>query len=224
MASTNIYPEFKPTYLYIKQHSVTGMLYFGKTVQNPEKYLGSGTYWNSHISKHGKEHVVTLWYCLFFEKDSIVEFALSFSNQHNITESELWANLKPENGLDGVSMPGKLNPNYGNYWADDQKNHMSVLAKARGLWKGELNPSSSTDRKEKRRLDNIENNPMKNKCWVKIGDVEKTIQKEELDNFISTGWEKGRVISIDQRKKLSESRKGKSPWNKGLKTQSKDSQ
>jgi hypothetical protein len=31
---------FKPTWLYIKQHTVTGLKYFGKTTRNPEKYKG----------------------------------------------------------------------------------------------------------------------------------------------------------------------------------------
>lgn len=33
---------YKPTYLYIKVHSITGMKYFGKTTKNPIKYDGSG--------------------------------------------------------------------------------------------------------------------------------------------------------------------------------------
>ena len=97
----SIYHEFKPTYLYIKQHTLTGKLYFGKTVGNPEKYLGSGKLWQHHIKKHGKEHIVTLWYELFPNKDEIQEFALSFSKEMNIVESEQWLNLKLENGLDG---------------------------------------------------------------------------------------------------------------------------
>ena len=52
---------YTPTYLYIKQHALTGKLYFGKTVQNPEVYKGSGTHWTNHIKKHGKEHIKTLW-------------------------------------------------------------------------------------------------------------------------------------------------------------------
>ena len=94
---------FKPTYLYIKQHSVTGKLYFGKTTQNPEKYSGSGLYWKNHITKHGKEHVVTLWYCLFYDRVDCVAFARNFSIQENIVNSENWANLKLENGTDGGS-------------------------------------------------------------------------------------------------------------------------
>lgn len=91
---------FKPTYLYIKQHSVTGKLYFGKTIKNPEKYIGSGTHWLSHIKKHGREHVITLWYCLFFDEESCNKFAVMFSNQESIVESEEWLNILTETGVD----------------------------------------------------------------------------------------------------------------------------
>lgn len=93
---------FKPTFLYIKQHSETGKLYFGKTCQsNVERYKGSGSYWRKHINKHGRNKVETLWYCLFNTKEECSQFALSFSLQENIVESDKWANLKPENGLEG---------------------------------------------------------------------------------------------------------------------------
>ena len=96
---------YTPTYLYIKQHSVTEKLYFGKTKHSPDAYIGSGLYWLRHIKDHGKEHVVTLWYCLFLDKESIKEFALNFSKQENIVESECWANLIEENGLNGNGLP-----------------------------------------------------------------------------------------------------------------------
>jgi len=100
----SIYDNFVPTYLYIKQHAVTGLLYFGKTEQkDPIKYLGSGKYWYKHICKHGKSHVVTLWYQLFTNRDELTSFALKFSKEMNIVESKSWANLIEENGLDGVS-------------------------------------------------------------------------------------------------------------------------
>ena len=90
-----------PTYLYLKQHATTGKLYFGKTTQNPEIYNGSGLYWKRHINKHG-EHIDTLWYCLFFEEKDLVETALLLSDTMNIVESTGFANMKPENGLDGA--------------------------------------------------------------------------------------------------------------------------
>jgi hypothetical protein len=90
------------TYLYIKQHSVTGLKYFGKTTKDdPVKYLGSGIHWKRHIKKHGIEHVKTLWYQSFDSEESLVEYATKFSQQNNIVESKEWANLKGENGLDG---------------------------------------------------------------------------------------------------------------------------
>ena len=92
----------KPTYLYIKQHSITGLKYFGKTTKNdPIKYLGSGKYWKRHIKKHGIEHIKTLWYQLFEDEQKMIEYATQFSKDNNITESKEWANLKCENGLDG---------------------------------------------------------------------------------------------------------------------------
>lgn len=109
----SIYREFKPTYLYIKQHTVTGKLYFGKTTRNHKSllaYTGGGTIWKRHIRKHGKEYVETLWYCLFYDEASIKEFALMCSEQWNIVESESWANLIVENGLNGTAVghPGGM--------------------------------------------------------------------------------------------------------------------
>jgi hypothetical protein len=108
MTSTNIYTSIKPSYLYIKQHSITGLKYFGKTCnKDPYKYPGSGTHWTRHIKKHGKEHVVTLWVSELYRNTSIKEHALQLSKENNIVESKEWANLKPENGLDGGD-PGIL--------------------------------------------------------------------------------------------------------------------
>lgn len=92
-----------PTYLYIKQHEVTGMKYFGKTsVADPYKYNGSGKHWVRHISKHGKEYVKTLWVSEpFYEQDNLVEFATFLSEEMDIVNSHQWANLTVENGIDG---------------------------------------------------------------------------------------------------------------------------
>lgn len=40
--------------IYIKTHNKTGLKYLGWTQEtDPTKYQGSGTYWKSHIKKHG---------------------------------------------------------------------------------------------------------------------------------------------------------------------------
>ena len=62
MTSTTIYTPILPTYLYIKQHSITKKMYFGKTTRpDPMKYKGSGVYWLRHIKKHGSRFVETIW-------------------------------------------------------------------------------------------------------------------------------------------------------------------
>ena len=103
MTSTSIYQPLKaPTYLYIKQHSITKLKYFGKTaLQNPYQYNGSGKYWTDHIKKHGMEHIKTLWVSEPYLDTSIKEIARHFSIENNIIESKEWANLMLENGLDG---------------------------------------------------------------------------------------------------------------------------
>ena len=89
---------FRPTFLYIKQHKVTGLKYFGKTHQNPERYKGSGMYWKDHCKKHGYD-IETVWYQLFLDADTIKEVALNFSHQNDIVNSSEWANLVEENGI-----------------------------------------------------------------------------------------------------------------------------
>ena len=95
--------DFTPTYLYIKQHSITKKLYFGKTINNPETYPGSGTLWRRHLRKHGARLVENLWYCLFLDVKSIREFALNFSDQQCIVSSKEWLNLTIEDGTSGVN-------------------------------------------------------------------------------------------------------------------------
>lgn len=100
-------------YLYVKQHTITGLKYFGKTTKkDPLKYHGSGTYWKRHIKKHGLEHVITLNIWKYENIDECSKFALDFSHENNIVESSSWANLKPENGRDGGRPKGcKQGPN-----------------------------------------------------------------------------------------------------------------
>ena len=101
---------FQPTWLYIKQHNVTGLKYFGKTVRkDPIKYKGSGTYWNRHIDKHGSD-ITTVWLQLFTSKDELIKFALTFSKENNIVESTEWANLEFEDGLSGGGFFRKNTP------------------------------------------------------------------------------------------------------------------
>ena len=94
-------------YLYVKQHQSTGLLYFGKTTKaDPFKYTGSGKHWIRHINKHGADiSTIDVWG--FDNQDACTSFALEFSEKHCIVESNEWANLIPENGLDGSATGAK---------------------------------------------------------------------------------------------------------------------
>lgn len=97
------------THLSLHQTTQTyWKLYLGITIQDPEKYNGSGVRWKAHIRKHGTAHIETLWYCLFLDQESLSEFALNFSKQENIAESEDWLNLMYETGLHRKGTVGRI--------------------------------------------------------------------------------------------------------------------
>lgn len=142
-------------YLYAKQHTVTGLKYFGMTRSNPFKYQGSGKYWKRHITKHGKENVKTLEIWGFDDQKLCTEFALKFSKDNNIVESKEWANLQEENGLDGttsgskfivtVSRVGSSNNFYGKSHNQETKDKIS---------KSKLGKKSSDETRAKLRISN----------------------------------------------------------------------
>jgi hypothetical protein len=103
-----------PTVLYIKQHPITGLKYFGKTTaKDPLKYKGSGTDWKLHLKEYGSTHIITtIVFGPCTDSEVISEFALAFSRDDNIVESKDWANCKIENGLDG-GVKGALSPKKG---------------------------------------------------------------------------------------------------------------
>lgn len=115
----DIYPEislcnlvsFKPTRLYIKLHTKTDLLYFGKSVRkNLYTYKGSGKYWKEHLKIHGDEYVINLWVSdWFYDPYELQKIALDFSRGKDIVNAvdengnKIWANLKEEDGLNNYS-------------------------------------------------------------------------------------------------------------------------
>lgn len=108
---------FKPTYVYIKTHDVTGLKYFGKTTaKDPYKYQGSGVYWKNHIKKHGYD-VSTEILGYFVNEEECKNFTIRFSKENNIVNSKEWANLKEEcldGGFDYINEKG-INNSKDNY-------------------------------------------------------------------------------------------------------------
>lgn len=128
---------FNPTYLMVKRHRNTGLMYFCKTSnRDPLKYRGSGSYWKKHLKIHGKD-VDTLWYQLFDSEEELVEFALFFSEFNDIVSAvdtrgkKIWANEIPENGLQGGQNKGLPSPQKG------------VPTGRPSVWKGKSRPDHS---------------------------------------------------------------------------------
>lgn len=110
--------------LYVKTHNKTGLKYFGKTKRpDPHRYAGSGIYWRRHLKIHGND-VTTEVIAQFSEDqlDELTAFAIDFSVQNNIVESEDWANFTIETGLDAHNaLCGKRHPMWGKYGEQHQQ-------------------------------------------------------------------------------------------------------
>jgi hypothetical protein len=61
---------------------------------------------------------------LYTDKQRCLETALKFSLDNNIVESDEWANLVEETGMNGASMKGERNPFYGKTHTDEVKASM----------------------------------------------------------------------------------------------------
>lgn len=163
---------YKPTWLYIKKHNVTGLRYFGKTTQkDPIKYKGSGVRWRKHLEKHGDD-VTTIWVRLFEDKQQLTDYALTFSKENNIVESQNWANLKLEDGLSG-GRDGKH--------SEESKRKMSE-ARKRQIFSEETKQKMSSSKKGKKSPTagmKFPNRPIvSSETRKKLSDVKKGIPKE----------------------------------------------
>lgn len=189
-------------YLYIKQHSITGLKYFGKTKKiNPFKYSGSGKYWKRHYRKYGKEHIKTLEIFGFDNQKLCTEFALKFSEENNIVRArhpngeKVWANMMNENGLDGGDgsyLRGKSYEKiYGSKLAKEIKLKQSIAnsGENNNMYGkcGPLNPfydkSHSKESKEKMKQKALNRGPMcqntKNKISLNSKGKKKTEETKE---------------------------------------------
>ena len=135
------------TTLMLKTHNTTGLKYFCKTVNEGRKrdrYRGSGKIWTRHIKKHGNDVTTEIvaeydWYNLFFEEE-ISTFALNWSSVNNIVDDPGYANLEPENGLDGW-VPGRK-------FSDEHRTNLSESKKGKpSHWKGKKRSAETKAKK-----------------------------------------------------------------------------
>jgi hypothetical protein len=95
---------FKPTALYVKTHNKTGLKYFGKTTRlmRVHSYKGSGLHWTRHLKTHGSDYTTELL-GIWHDENRLKNFASKFSFDNNIVQSDQWANMVLEEGLQGAA-------------------------------------------------------------------------------------------------------------------------
>jgi hypothetical protein len=191
-----------PIFLYVKTHNITGLKYFGKTTRNdPHKYRGSGVYWKRHIAKYGYD-VTTEIVGVFNTEDDCTDFALEYSRRHDIVSSNLWANIREENGCDGAPKGHK-----GHKFTEEQLFHMSNLVKERWknpdfkqhMKKAQQNSWSDTRKKE-------QSIRLKTEFWT---EDQKKIHSEKIKGHPGSTKLKGVPKTAEHNKKNSEALKGK---------------
>lgn len=87
----------KPVHLYVKTHSHTGLKYFGRTVDDPQTYRGSGAYWTRHLDTYGSD-VSTHVLGTYTDEASLTAAAQQYSAAHGVSTSTEYANLLGEDG------------------------------------------------------------------------------------------------------------------------------
>lgn len=182
--------DFRPTWLYLKQHNVTKLKYFGKTVKEPDTYPGSGVRWTRHLKKHGND-VTTVWKQLFCNKQELMEFATQFSIENNIVVSPEFANLMIENGLVGGDT--------------------GITEAGRQKLKSRVFSHTESTKKKLQELRSVQDCPRLGK---RHSNETKELLREKRKLQLINGMT-GRSQSEAARQKISESKKGKSV-NKGI--------
>ncbi len=202
-------------YLYIKQHQNTKLLYFGKTIKKyNENYKGSGIYWVKHIKKHGN-FIDTLCIWEFENQEECTNFALKFSKENNIVDSDKWANLIDENGAHGGVFGHKaynkgkkqskeliekrkklmIGKNKGKITSEITKNKQKIakLGKKREPFTRNHKEKISIGNRGKIISDKTKEKmsfSQKNIIWITNEIISKRINK---NNLIPEGWRRGRI-------------------------------
>jgi len=126
-------------YLYVKK--LNDLKYFGRTYRDPHKYIGSGTRWLNHVKKYGRKNIETVDVWKFDSIEEASVFAILFSKENNIVESDHWANLTEEDAHAGA---GKGNIPW-NRGIPNSKEHNIKAGKAISeYWKTHEHPRKGT--------------------------------------------------------------------------------
>jgi hypothetical protein len=185
---------FKPTFLLVMQHNITGLKYFCKTTCKDRvyRYKGSGVAWTKHLKEFGKDITVGV---LGFYTDAkrCYEAAAKFTIDNDIVNSKEWANIIPETGKNGASLYGNKNPFYGKHHSEETKQKIKLANTGKSYNKGAYRSP------EQRAKISAALKGRKNPAVSKALTGRKL--SEETKRKIGEGG-KGRVFSMEAREKI----------------------
>lgn len=148
--------------LYIKTHNKTGLKYFGKAtgknLKYINKYTGSGLYWKRHLKEHGND-VSTEIYGEYDNIEECSKAAIAFSIKNDIANSDAWANLMIENGIDGAPVGHN-----GSYMCE--KSRKIVSDKSKRMWRKNRNKIINAQKKSWTLKRKKEESDRKIKYWT----------------------------------------------------------
>jgi len=189
--------------LYICTHNKTGMKYFGKTTkyfteEDLQKYYhGSGKYWLNHLRVHGDDVTMEIYgiYNLDETADDYVKpIALKFSEDNNIVKAlnesgdrkgkKIWANINPENGLDGGYNRQAVEANKLASFVNENGHHIRTNKNDKRVLSGEYVSINKGTKPS-----------ISNNMAVSKANKGKSVFKDENGNIIRTNIDDERVIS-----------------------------
>lgn len=210
--------QFYPTYLYIKTHNITGLKYFGKTTNDPHKYLGSGKRWRAHLRVHGNDIRTEILGYYINEVECRIA-ANTFSRDNDIAGSEMWANLIAENGTDGGAT-GRTNYSP---MSDETKEKLSKSNKGKKPWNTGLrgvtpgNKKPKTIEQKKKISQSLTGRKRSPESVAKGAEKLKGRKRPEVSKKLT-----GRIISDQTKEKMSIAQQNRGPMSNETKEKIKE--
>jgi len=221
--------EYEYYLIYKTTNKITGKSYVGQHCTNNinDKYIGSGTMLLDSIKKHGKDNfdVEILEKCSSIEELNlkeiywIKEVNTLVPNGYNLTLTRYNSSLRGDpwnKGKKITQTSGEGNGMYGKtpYEIWLEKYGKEIADKKLEEWKSKIKKTTKekcNNTKFKKRVSKNSSNRIHIKNEI-LG-ISKMCKPKELEKYLSSGWEKGRLEK--HKLNMRENSKGKIAWNKG---------
>lgn len=204
-------------FLYKTTNLINNKYYYGvhSTKKLNDGYLGSGKYLKRSINKYGKENFNLQIVEFFTNKENMLEKEKEIVNEKILLDNNCM-NLRP-GGFGGFSLKEqsenakksnakqKLLKETNKEWFDTKCKNISIGNKkaydegrrVKGVfcdWTGKKHSEKSKIEIGKKNsiTQKGEKNSQFGTCWIYNENKNKKIKKEELENYLKSGWIKGR--------------------------------